>query len=225
MYTLFGHEGPSTAATWSPYGDYFLTGGQDSVVLCWSSNMNPIKQEDLCEISSKIQTEVFVTQKEKMDKLPSTRGTKMGKSMAKKKKTQSPTKSFDKSLTEDNNETTIDDPNLPPAAKVVKGITFRKLRPEVKATLEKVVYQLELIGKTLLLLEQRIVDSEDKLQDVMQFIKESDLEYQPQIINQVLSMNRFDENTGELLKGESPVKQFGTPLPGDPSIHNTIQQN
>jgi WD40 repeat protein len=29
MYTLFGHEGPSTTAQFSPLGDFLLTGGQD----------------------------------------------------------------------------------------------------------------------------------------------------------------------------------------------------
>jgi len=38
----------------------------------------------------------------------------------------------------------------PEDAKVVpKGVTYRKLRPEVKSTLEKVIYQLELVSKTL----------------------------------------------------------------------------
>ena len=47
----------------------------------------------------------------------------------------------------------------------------------MKTTLEKVVYQLELVAKTLQLMEQRVVDSEDKLQDMMTFIKMQDLEY------------------------------------------------
>ena len=61
--------------------------------------------------------------------------------------------------------------------KVLNGVTYRKLKPEVKTTLEKVVYQLELVAKTLQLMEQRVVDSEDKLQDMMTFIKMQDLEY------------------------------------------------
>ena len=35
--------------------------------------------EDLSEICTKVETELFVTQKERVDKLPSTRGTKMGR--------------------------------------------------------------------------------------------------------------------------------------------------
>ena len=67
--------------------------------------------------------------------------------------------------------------DLSPAAQVVKGMTYRKLRPEVKQTLEKIFYELELLGKTLMMMEQRIVFSEDKLQEVMDYIKESDLIY------------------------------------------------
>ena len=57
LYTLFGHEGATTAANFSPMGDYFLSGGADSVVLCWESNMNQRRFEDLSEISAKIDTE------------------------------------------------------------------------------------------------------------------------------------------------------------------------
>ena len=63
------------------------------------------------------------------------------------------------------------------AAQVVNGMTYRKLKPEVKKTLEKIVYQLELVGKTLQLMEQRVMDSEDKLQEVMSYIRTSDLEF------------------------------------------------
>jgi WD40 repeat protein len=83
MYTLYGHEGATTSANFSPGGDYFISGGNDSVVLCWESNMNQNRSEQL-DIKAKIETELFVTQKEKVDKLPTTRGTKMGKSPKKK---------------------------------------------------------------------------------------------------------------------------------------------
>jgi hypothetical protein len=104
-------------------------------------------------------------------------------------------------------------------------MTYRKLRPEVKKTLEKIVYQLELVGKTLQLMEQRVMDSEDKLQEVMSFIKTTDLDYKPELVNQVLSMNRFDEVTGEPLETASPKKDFGVPLPGDPSLAYTLEKN
>ena len=60
---------------------------------------------------------------------------------------------------------------------MIGGITYRQLKPEVKQTLDKVIYQLELVAKTLQLMEQRVIDSEDKLQEVMTFIKHNDLSY------------------------------------------------
>ena len=79
------------------------------------------------------------------------------------------------------------------------------------------------------------MDSEDKLQEVMTFIKHNDLEFvstlnqkltfqlqQPPVVNQVLSMNRFDEMTGNVLTGDSPKKDFGVPMPGDPSVMYTL---
>jgi len=165
MYTLYGHEGSTTAANFSPNGDYFISGGNDSVVLCWESNMNPVKTEIL-DIKAKIETEVFVTEKEKVDKLPSTRGTKMGKSAKKvsivqlfnlyqinqSKLTQQQSQSsiLDNSIED---KTQVGDEHLLPSQKVIKGMTYRKLKPEVKMTLEKVVYQLELVAKTLQLME------------------------------------------------------------------------
>jgi len=44
-------------------------------------------------------------------------------------------------------------------------------------------------------------------------------------VNKVLSMNKFDEMTGHPLKSESPKKNFGLPLPGEPSLMYTIQKN
>ena len=153
--------------------------------------------EDLKEIGAKIETELFVTQKERVDKLPSTRGTKMGKKPKSKSKTRKSAANglnaggsvgtggdtFDDDGTTNGGQRSgsamgkAPEEDLSPAAQVVKGMTYRKLRPEVKQTLEKIFYQLELLGKTLMMMEQRIVYSEDKLQEVMDFIKESDLVY------------------------------------------------
>jgi hypothetical protein len=80
-------------------------------------------------------------------------------------------------------KTQLGDDHLLPSQKVIKGMTYRKLKPEVKMTLEKVVYQLELVAKTLQLMEQRVMDSEDKLQMIMTHIKNNDLDFEPEIVN------------------------------------------
>ena len=108
---------------------------------------------------------------------------------------------------------------------VPKGVTYRKLRPEVKQTLEKVVYQLELVSKTLQLMEARVMDSEDKLQTIMTYIKHNDLSFQPKTVNQTMSLNRFDEVTGKQLDGDSPKKTFGEPVPGDHSLTKMVEAN
>jgi WD40 repeat protein len=58
---LYGHEGSTSAASFSPGSDYFLTGGNDSVVLCWKSNLNQVPTENLSDIKARIETEVFFT--------------------------------------------------------------------------------------------------------------------------------------------------------------------
>jgi len=39
LYTLYGHEGDTTAVNFSPDGDYLCSGGADSVVMVWLSNL------------------------------------------------------------------------------------------------------------------------------------------------------------------------------------------
>ena len=174
LYTLYGHEGATTAGSFSPLGDYFVTGGNDSVVLCWRSALNPTPLEDLEEIQVKIETEVFVTQKERVDKLPSTRGTKMGTKNKENKSKLANASPVNVEVEPEDNRSQMD---INESKKLFEGVTYRKLKPEVKQTLEKVVYQLELISKTLQMLEMRIMDGEDKLQEVLTYIKRGDLEF------------------------------------------------
>lgn len=39
LFTLYGHEGSASAVQFSPCGDYFATGGEDSIVMTWKSNL------------------------------------------------------------------------------------------------------------------------------------------------------------------------------------------
>ena len=53
LYTLYGHEGSSTSAAFSPCGDYFTTGGGDSVVMVWKSNLDENEQEFIEDFGAK----------------------------------------------------------------------------------------------------------------------------------------------------------------------------
>ena len=70
LYTLMGHEGPTSSGSFSPAGDYFCTGGKDSVILIWKSGLNPLQTEILPGVTTKVETEVFVTDKQEVGKIP-----------------------------------------------------------------------------------------------------------------------------------------------------------
>lgn len=52
LYTLYGHEGASTAVNFSPCGDYFCSAGIDSVVMVWKSNLNEQETELIEDIGN-----------------------------------------------------------------------------------------------------------------------------------------------------------------------------
>lgn len=86
MYTLYGHEGYTTTATFSPLGDFLLSGGVDTNIVVWNSNLNPKKTEELYGIQAvKIETEVFVTDKPDVKRLPAEKKKDARKEEAKNK--------------------------------------------------------------------------------------------------------------------------------------------
>jgi centriolar protein POC1 len=38
-YTLYGHNGSTNTVAFSKYGDYFATGGSDSLAMIWKTNL------------------------------------------------------------------------------------------------------------------------------------------------------------------------------------------
>ena len=63
------------------------------------------------------------------------------------------------------------------------GPTYNMLKPEVKETLDKIVYQLDLCRNTIGLLESRITQNENKLSGVMEFIKTDDLNFVSKLLS------------------------------------------
>lgn len=62
------------------------------------------------------------------------------------------------------------------------GETFKALKPEVQSTLDKIFSQVELVGNTLTLLEKRIAYSEDRMSDVLNYIKDHDVSIRPKLV-------------------------------------------
>ncbi len=132
MYTLYGHEGPTTTATFSPLGDFLLSGGDDNNIVIWNTNLNATVTEELYGITAaRLDTEIYVTDKAEVKRLPA--------------ETTKPTKKESKI------EKLLPPPSqsasqLKPAASTIqntqqaqilgnketKGPTYRMLKPEVK---------------------------------------------------------------------------------------------
>jgi centriolar protein POC1 len=53
LYTLYGHVGSTNTCQFSPSGDYFSTGGNDSVVMIWKSNLNELEREVIDDFGGK----------------------------------------------------------------------------------------------------------------------------------------------------------------------------
>ena len=62
------------------------------------------------------------------------------------------------------------------------GETFKALKPEVQTTLDKIFSQVELVSNTLTLLEKRIAYSEDRMFDVLNYIKDHDVAIRPKLV-------------------------------------------
>jgi WD40 repeat protein len=71
LYTLMGHTGATSSGTFSPGGDYFCSGGKDSQVMIWRAGLSSTQTEIIPGVSrTRIETELFVTDKEKFEKIP-----------------------------------------------------------------------------------------------------------------------------------------------------------
>jgi centriolar protein POC1 len=71
LYTLLGHQGPTASGTFSPGGDYFCSGGKDSTVMIWKAGLTNTPTEIIAGVSqTKIETELYVTEKDKVDHIP-----------------------------------------------------------------------------------------------------------------------------------------------------------
>ena len=46
-YTLYGHNGSTNTFAFSKYGDYFATGGSDSLAMIWKTNLEPEQIETI----------------------------------------------------------------------------------------------------------------------------------------------------------------------------------
>jgi len=83
------------------------------------------------------------------------------------------------------------------------GPCYRMLKPEVKETLDKIVYQLDLCRNTIGLLESRITSNEDKLHSVMDYFKTEDLNFRPMIAKATVMVDNVEDPPNSGCKREN----------------------
>jgi WD40 repeat protein len=71
LYTLLGHQGPTVSGNFSPGGDFFCSGGKDSTVMIWRAGLTNTPTEIISGVTqTKIETELYITDKDKIDRIP-----------------------------------------------------------------------------------------------------------------------------------------------------------
>lgn len=151
--------------------------------MIWRAGLQACQTEIIPGVSrTRIETELFVTDKEKFEKLPP-------KEVPKKKENVSSNKP--KSLVRPSTagKGKVGSIPLQPAEEaVVKksavniGQTFKALKPEVQTTLDKIFTQVELVSHTLNMMEKRIAYSEDRMMEVMNYMKDHDVSVRPKLV-------------------------------------------
>lgn len=168
LYTLYAHEGTTTAAAFSTYGGYFATGGQDTHVQVWRSNLDEgnseqidFFEEDLQPVSTRIinsdTADVPHIDPEDPEQVRVIEGAVDPDldPQPQDQPDQSPKES------EPENKRTLD---------------YEKVPADFRNTLDKMVYQLDLVSKTVGALEKRLNFSENKMSEVLEYFKNIDNE-------------------------------------------------
>ena len=159
LYTLYGHEGASTSAAFSPCGDYFTTGGSDSVVMVWKSNLDETDQEFIEDFGAKTGDNTASVPPSAAPRKAAAPRSKM--TTAKKPTSNSPSKSV-QGGGDFNHDVMVGDPS--------EGVGGSG--EELAQTLEKVVSQLDIISRTLHVLEQRVSMNEDCVNTCMGYFND-----------------------------------------------------
>ncbi|CDW79927.1 poc1 centriolar protein homolog a [Stylonychia lemnae] len=202
LYTLYGHEGASNCVNFSPCGDYFTSAGADQIVMVWKSNLNDTEQEVIEELggassagahnqstngpqhhASGIQSNrksVDMSSRQN----PSSRYGNLTKQAPRQEQTQqyqlptsnrNPTSGYGLNEFSHRPMTTtgvIVPPDQDLNAFEQQNHHLSGSSEELAQTLEKVVSQLDIISRTLHVLEQRVSMNEESVQNVWEYFKE-----------------------------------------------------
>lgn len=239
LYSLYGHEGPANSVSFSPNGDFFTTSGSDAIVMCWKSNLNELDTETIDDIGGK--TAPNVPAKTGMPQLnlkqrPGSARAAVATVQAgmKVNNDPSPTKSTKNKETMSYRSTIQQSPaatNMQSAIKTGNNFAVQSNSDaqigavhhqassgiagsgeELALTLEKVVSQLDIISRTLHVLEQRVSMNESSVNVCMQYFRDQrervPIAYQSAHASEVKhEMHRIHSHSGSMNEKLKELRQ------------------
>eukprot|EP00826_Nyctotherus_ovalis_P051703 TRINITY_DN6475_c0_g1_i5.p1 TRINITY_DN6475_c0_g1~~TRINITY_DN6475_c0_g1_i5.p1 ORF type:complete len:164 (+),score=33.98 TRINITY_DN6475_c0_g1_i5:433-924(+) len=142
VYTLYGHEGATTAVGFSPDGEYLCSGAADSVVMVWLSNLDYSDNAPIPSVNANLIIK--------------------GKQPA---ATESITKAVPNTYSgyTHTSEANQELPSSGTLGEIVPSAQAEEGSEEIAGRLDKVVSQLGTITKTLSILEQRMQAAESQV--------------------------------------------------------------
>ena len=234
LYTVHGHEGPIKSVAFSNCGDYFCSGGVDSILMVWKSNIKNMDEE--FNTHSKVQTgrvasnKVVIDEEEKVrrdfnvktggtmikkSKLPAGQKCKVIVEKGIKNRMQSTHNSVNNVSVSHNNSAMLNESNE--MAQSNSSNFFSKLPDELSSTFDKMIQQLDIVAKTMKIMEQRIQTVESQVTEIYnmkKMMKEED--YYNQYTNENNAQMKNTMNYEEEHFNEGNV--FNQNLGEDPNI-------
>ena len=187
LYTVHGHEGPIRSVAFSNCGDYFCSGGVDSILMIWKSNIRNMDEE--FTTLSKVQLSKMMSNKDKINedaKNQSENLIKGGANVIKRSKLPVGQKCeviVEKGITKRFNNNTNHSANASLNSSQCNNLNnsnnekgmfgqsqssnfFNKLPRELSSTFDKMIQQLDIVVKTMKIMDQRIQTVEGQVNEL-----------------------------------------------------------
>ena len=234
IYTVHGHEGPIKSVAFSNCGDYFCSGGVDSILMLWKSNIKNMDEE--FTTFSKVQMSKMLSNKEKINEDVKVQQSEMmlskiGANVIKRMKlppgqkcevivekginkrfnnnnnnniNQSVNSSLQNSQSNNNNTNTNNNGMF---SQSQSSNFFSKLPPELNSTFDKMIQQLDIVVKTMKIMDQRIQTVENQVGELYSMKKaREDIVNKSEQQEGEIDINDNNNNNEE--EGNVPVEIF-----------------
>lgn len=195
LYTMHGHEGPICSVDFDKCGNYFCSGGSDAILMIWKSNANEMN------VDSKISG---ATKKAKVKPKATKKIEKNGK-IEKPQISSMPTGPETKAATLTMKQTVNFNQPIPQGMNTMKSsnesLTSR-MPEELLMTFEKLISQLDLVSKTMKIMDERIQKVENQVSDIYNRQKRGIFKHQNHLESQedeYLDENHLQDNKDNLI--------------------------